>query len=267
MNTANILSIGGSRNIGYLSSIRLLESGATVTFLLRNPATFDADAIVQKYVQTGKARLVKGDALVRDDVQRAWDAAGPVDAVVFTVGNVPSFSLTKGAVQDPPDLVTHSFLNVLSTLPSPPPKLIACSSTGLTKESHAALPLAWKPIYGWLLAQPHRDKCGLERIAAHVAGREWTDTEPGDEIMGAGWRARQDLPAPGTLSNILIVRPAFLTDGQCKADAGKGKGYRVKEWDMESAYTISRKDVAHFIVEGALKHWSDYGGKVVSVAY
>lgn len=71
-----------------------IASGATVTFLLRDPSVFDADDVVQGYVSSGKARLVKGDALVKGDVQTAWDQASfstnngfeDVDLLLFTVG-------------------------------------------------------------------------------------------------------------------------------------------------------------------------------------
>lgn len=107
MNDVKVLTVGGSRNIGYFSSIRLLgrrdirissfpdaleDSGATVTFLLRTPSVFDKDETVQGYVRSGKARLVQGDALVKEDVQRAWTEARrggddtTVDFLLFTVG-------------------------------------------------------------------------------------------------------------------------------------------------------------------------------------
>lgn len=76
----------------YLRLVLYLESGATVTFLLRSPAVFDADKVIQEYVKSGKARLIKGDALVQEDVKRVWEeaAAGEgepvVDLLVFTVG-------------------------------------------------------------------------------------------------------------------------------------------------------------------------------------
>ena len=60
-----------------------------MTFLLRSPTVFDKDGVVQPYIESGKARVVKGDGLVKADVQRAWDEAGekrPVDTVIFTVG-------------------------------------------------------------------------------------------------------------------------------------------------------------------------------------
>lgn len=44
---------------------------------------------MQDYVKSGKVRVVKGDALIQADVQRAWDEAsttGTVDLLLFTVG-------------------------------------------------------------------------------------------------------------------------------------------------------------------------------------
>jgi hypothetical protein len=63
-----------------------------VTFLLRNPKCFEGDATIQKYVQSGKARLVQGDALNEEQVSHGWieagkgDRPGAVDVVLFTVG-------------------------------------------------------------------------------------------------------------------------------------------------------------------------------------
>jgi hypothetical protein len=60
--------------------------------LLRFPSIFDADVTIQKYVNVGKARLIKGDALIKDDVKKAWVEAAKgegeekVDILLFTVG-------------------------------------------------------------------------------------------------------------------------------------------------------------------------------------
>ena len=43
--------------------------------MLRTPTVFDKDEVIQEYVKSGKARLVKGDALVRDDCKKAWEEA------------------------------------------------------------------------------------------------------------------------------------------------------------------------------------------------
>ncbi|KAF8889869.1 hypothetical protein BD779DRAFT_1707023 [Infundibulicybe gibba] len=247
----NILVIGGSRNIGYYSSIRFLDAGANVTFLLRSPNVFDADEVIQRYVKSGKAHLLKGDALVQSDVQHAWDDAArgaAVDLCLFTVGGTPKFRLTKGFVIDPPNLVTESLINTLCTMPrtSPQPRIITLSSTGLTPSAHAVLPLPLKVLYGALLGGPHRDKVGSERIIAHCAG-----------LTGAG-----------TLNRALVIRAAMLTDGDCLADkkAGGKPVYRVSEPDI-SMWTISRKDVAHFVVDAMLNRWEEFENKRISLGY
>ena len=67
-----------------------LETGATVTFLLRNPSMFDADTAMQPYLSSGQVRRVKGDALIKDDVARVWREAArersTIDYLIFTVG-------------------------------------------------------------------------------------------------------------------------------------------------------------------------------------
>ena len=66
-----------------------LDAGCTVTFLLRSPDIFDSDEVIQKYIKSGKAKVLKGDALVKDDVKRSWDEAAKsrqVDLLLFTVG-------------------------------------------------------------------------------------------------------------------------------------------------------------------------------------
>nr|GAT60608.1 predicted protein [Mycena chlorophos] len=276
MSDMNILAIGASRNIGYQSAVRLLEKGATVTFLLRSPAVFDNDAVIQRFVATDKARLVKGDATSEEDLRLVWNAAGVVDAVVFSVGGTPSFSLTKGIVIEPHNLVTQCMLNLLCTLPTyedaPQPKIVAISSIGLTPAAHKALPLLMKPLYS-MLDTPHKDKVGLERVLFHCAGWEWNPTsgEPEVDITGEGWQQRPGLPAPGTLKHLLIVRPAWLTDGKSKADQceREGKkdklGYRYSEHEI-STYGISRADIAHFVAN-SFSHWEELENKAINVGY
>jgi len=277
MNNIKVLTIGGSRNIGYFSSIRLLDLGATVTFLLRKSSVFDNDETIQKYVRAGKARLVQGDALVKDDVKRAWTAAQgddnkPVDFLVFTVGGIPHFQLTKGFVISPPNLVTQCLFNCLKTLPTPRPNIIAISSSGLTRISHEKLPLMLKPIYNYVLPVMHADKRGVEEVLAYCAGWEWeTEDSPGAEVLGGDWKASVDLPAPGSLKSVVVVRPALLTDGACRADTWEpsstsGGPYKVQEGDLVKRWTVSRKDVAHFVVE-VVRGWDEWEGKRVSIAY
>jgi hypothetical protein len=112
---------------------------------------------------------------------------------------------------------------------------------------------------------------GAERVVAHCTGWPWDaeDEEVGEDILGSGWTER--LPQPGSVKGVVVIRPALLVDGDCRADKlndGKGKGkepYRVKEGDI-GGWTVSRKEVAHFVVEGVLGDWGRWEGKCVSIA-
>ena len=182
------------------------------------------------------------------------------------------FSLSKGFIIEPHNLVTQCLLNTLCTMPKdvPQPRIVAVSSIGLTKRSHASLPLLIKPLYGHALSMPHRDKLGVERVITHCAGLLWdpSEEEPTDDLMGAGWRERHGLPGSGELEQVLIVRPALLTDGECKADKKKEgrEPYRASEEEL-GGYTVSRKDVGHFIFKAVTSDWSKYGGKIINVGY
>ncbi|KAA1479487.1 hypothetical protein DENSPDRAFT_846268 [Dentipellis sp. KUC8613] len=274
----NVYAIGASRHIGYYAAVRLLKKGATVTFLLRNVSVFDDDADIQNYVKAGKVRLLKGDALNRDDVAAGWAAAaesGPIDVFLFTVGGVPSLSLRHGLVMTHPDLCTRGLRNALSTLPrtQPAPRIIAVTSTGLSPGASADLPLPVRGLYA-LLTVPHADKIAAERVLLRAQGAPlpagWGSE--GVHLLPEGWESMEGMPGPGALPDLVILRPALLTDGACKADAGKKKeAYRIRaEGDkaVPKGYNISRRDVGHFIAERLLgSEWDTFKGKGVSLAY
>jgi hypothetical protein len=60
-----------------------------------------------------------------------------------------------------------------------------------------------------------------------------------------------------------------LTDGKCEADKAdkKDKPYKIVEGDGYKGYTVSRADIAHFIVEEAVLHWDQWKGKILAVGY
>lgn len=275
--------------------------------LLRNPSSLDADETIQPFVKSGHARLVKGDALKLEDVAHAWEEAqkaspsGHVDVVFFAIGactllsllcfpslnndtgGVPDkFSLTKGVRLPISNLCTTSMINVLRTLPASQraegsqPKLIVISSTGITKRSHDKLPFFERAGYNWLIGHPLTDKFGMERILAYVSGREWTDPEyrslEGVLPPDAEWQALEGLPPAGSFTNMLTVRPGWLTNGACTAEVKcpKGNSYIVVD-DEEKAngYAVSRNDVAYFVAEEALDplRWDEWRGRRVSLAY
>ncbi|KAH7345738.1 hypothetical protein B0J17DRAFT_624850 [Rhizoctonia solani] len=243
-----VLLLGASRNIGYSVAQRLLAKGYTCTLLLRRPDAMESDPSMSEYIQNGLAKLVRGDALVQDDVQKAWDIAnsdGQVDLIFFGIGGDPSFSLTNGFIITPGDLTTRSMFVLLSIVQSSAarPKLVTISSNGLDKRSHSLLPLPLKILYGWLLKVPHQDKIGLESNVKQATSSEgWLDPK-----------------------NSVIVRPSLLTSGKCLADT-KPDAYRTGE-ELTSAWTVSRADVGHFVVEKVLAEWDRWGGKTWVVSY
>lgn len=69
--------------------VTFVAAGATVTFMLRRTSVFDEDESLRPFISSGKARLVSGDGLKKDDVQKAYAFAaevGKVDLVLFTIG-------------------------------------------------------------------------------------------------------------------------------------------------------------------------------------
>ena len=161
-------------------------------------------------------------------------------------------------------LVTVATTNLLFTYSrssSPPPKLIICTSDGLTPPSHRLVPLSLKSVFSVLIAGPHEDK-----LVHHAAGWSWNPTSNGSvppNVIPAGWDDSES--SGGWLKDALIVRPALLTDGECKSDKKGSVAYRTAEESAKGVWTISRKDVAYFIVEQAIAEWKEWNGKRVVV--
>ena len=151
------------------------------------------------------------------------------------------------------------------------PKFIIISSSGITQDSHNHLPFLFRIIYPWLLSGPHVDKLGMERILAHWASWDWKDKTPRTDVLPTNWATVPGTPGEGELRKILVIRPAMFTSGECKGDKVQGgkAPYRVGEGNLpgHNGYTISRRDVAHFIVENALANWDEWKGKGATIAY
>lgn len=202
-----------------------------------------------------------------------------------------SFKLTKGYTLNPPNITTKAILNILCTIPesAPRPKVIAATSTGVTKDS--PIPLVYRPLYGYLLRGPHADKLGLERILAHATGREWDDKQPREDITtvdGVKWKDRDGLPTTGSVET-LVLRLPMLVEQKQKSAPAKAKAsaasqpseadnqadtkkeeekpkYRVGGPELRGLYSISREEVGYFIVEDAVKNWDQYKGKAITVS-
>jgi hypothetical protein len=173
---------------------------------------------------------------------------------------------------DPPDLCTRAMRTLLSAMPAhlrepgSQPGIVAVSSTGISKEGHAALPALHKLTYPTFLAAPHRDKLGLELVLAHVSGHtgDWVPASEHAEpqILPGGWQRARGLPGAGELPNAVLIRSAWLTDGPAKEQ------YRAMEGQGDKkCKTMGREDVAHFIAERLVHNWDQWKGKAVALAY
>lgn len=111
----------------------------------------------------------------------------------------------------------------------------------------------------------------MEHVAAYCAGMPFPDENYRPDLLPQGWKALEGVPAEGTFKSIVILRAGWLTDGPAMADEKSDQGkrpYRVYVGDDKAlGYTISRKDVAHFVVEEALGKWSDWEGKQINLFY
>ena len=110
----------------------------------------------------------------------------------------------------------------------------------------------------------------MERVLAHCAGISFEDEDFREDLLPQGWQELEGMPERGTMKKIVILRPAFLTDGVAKADDQKqeGRPYRVHKGDKgKVGWSMSRRDVSHFIVEDALERWDEYEGERVSLFY
>jgi hypothetical protein len=54
--------------------------------------------------------------------------------------------------------------------------------------------------------------------------------------------------------------------GTVVESATKKKSYRVSEAEL-GGWTVSRKDVAHFVADVTLSRWDEFENKRVSIAY
>jgi hypothetical protein len=146
------------------------------------------------------------------------------------------------------------------------PRIIAISTTGLGKAGVAALPFLHRMTYPTLLAAPHDDKMGLEVVLAYASDRLGTPgwIAPSEKvetkILPAGWQSTSGLPNQGELSDVLLIRPAWLTDGP---ETG---AYRVVDGQGDKkCKTMSRQNVAHFIAKQAAPSWDKWSGKAVTL--
>ena len=80
--------------------------------------------------------------------------------------------------------------------------------------------MGMRAMYGYLLRQPHADKQGVEVLLARASGLAVDETmTPPEGVLPQDWESDASFPAPGAVhGNIVIVRPALLSDGPCLSE-------------------------------------------------
>ncbi|GAB5590675.1 hypothetical protein Unana1_05575 [Umbelopsis nana] len=179
------------------------------TLLVRNP-----DKVEYTDEQKAKINWIKGDALDQAVVHSAIKGA---DVVVTSLGS--AMDLAKRKMLNP-GLCANGMKVLLEAAAAldtsdRPKRMVVLSTTGL--EGMREVPLLFRPMYHFLLHEPHEDKLNMETLVINNT----------------------------VIDSWIIVRPSLLTDG---AKTGK---YRFNE--NIKGYTISRNDVGHFLYSQCLE--------------
>ncbi|KAE8212565.1 hypothetical protein CF319_g5481 [Tilletia indica] len=266
--------LGATRGCGLQVLLQLLKSqdeqGHELFTLSRNKDAliktlkendYEFDTASKDPTSKNKLHIFVGDALKSESVQELFNTAGhDIDVIFFSLGGTLTFHSNPFKVPDlnPPSICEKGTDILLETLSAhhqvTPPKLVVISSNGLGKDGHSKLPFGLKTMYGWMLANPHADKEKMEKALHYNAGLPSVDFNPDGEAPATG----------ALLKNLIIVRPALLTDGPVTAKYRSGEGY------IRKAYSIRRADVGHFIYVQCLSRGADNGqwhNKSVSIAY
>ncbi|KAJ2512842.1 hypothetical protein H4217_006664 [Coemansia sp. RSA 1939] len=193
----HIAVLGATRNTGkFFVEQAIAKGGIGITILVRAP-----ESLTYTKKQLEKVAVVKGNALVKDDVTTAIADA---DIVLFTLGakfngfNTPA---DAGVESEAAQVLLNA---IKEKRADRPPRLIMVSSTGAG--SAHDVPLLMRPLYATLLRTPHKHKGIAE-----------------NSIKGSG--------IPYT-----IVRPAFFKEGETttgKYRAGPDvRGYTITRNDL-----------------------------------
>ncbi|KAJ3008181.1 hypothetical protein HKX48_008723 [Thoreauomyces humboldtii] len=258
----HILQFGASCGVGLATAKLLVKDGHDVTAFLRRP-----DELVDGPVMT----KIKGDAMDEQSVMDAFNHVGEkLDLVVFSIGAKPTtkqvFQLLLHTNTEPICVTQRGIQNVLSALHAHQvaygrqPRLIVVSSRGLGEAAHARLSCGMKPVYSWLLDQPHKDKEMLEFLIYRAAGLTHADAGIQERGVAKDIKIKGN-PTAGWLHDWIVVQPAFFAMN----DDAKG-GYRTGE-ELDGGSFISRGDLAVFIAEECVPKESTWKNKSVEVVY
>ncbi|GAB7356467.1 hypothetical protein MBLNU459_g7231t1 [Dothideomycetes sp. NU459] len=185
---------------------------------------------ISEQVSNSHLTMIKGNAKDVNALKQLLVADGDVvDVVVFAVGAALKFQASIMPVTiDDKTVCETSMVTLLSALselkPSKKPLVIAVSTTGISSGPND-VPRLLIPLYHWLLAIPHQDKRGMERL---LKAQKGMDAEK--RVTGG----------------FVIARASLLTDGLGKGILSVRQGTEEKP---AIGYTIARKDVGTWIFE------------------
>ncbi|KAF7596515.1 hypothetical protein BBP40_001387 [Aspergillus hancockii] len=232
--------------------ILTLNAGRHCTALVRNPSKLQdmlqqhgvSDSIIKQNLT-----LIEGNVTDVAAVQQALLGPDnqPVDFVISGIGGRMNFSNPIWPTLDDPTVCQTAMRTILTAARnlSQAPQLVVLSTTGISKKRD--LPVAMMPMYHWMLKVPHEDKRQMEALIHQEMERP------------LGERA---------ISDFIIVRPSFLTDGD-----GDGMA-KIKEGTEEQpavGYVISRSDVGRWLFERVVRlgklsrEQSLYLGKAITI--
>lgn len=245
--------LGATRGCGLETLHGLYTTGATCHLLARSHSSASA-ALSARGIDPASPQIhiTVGDATSPASMRELFTAAGPgVELIFSSIGGAPSFSNPFRPGMFPEHLCARAMAALLEVYPEffPPPahpRLVVISSSGLGHQGFADLPWLLKPLYGWLLQGVHADKEEMEKLVHSAAGMQHVDFNP----QGSGG---------GVLEDVVIVRPAFLTNGE-RVTGGVRAGERLV------ALTVRRTDVGGFVVEKCLRG-DEFKNRGVTIGY
>jgi hypothetical protein len=90
--------------------------------------------------------------------------------------------------------------------------------------------------------------------------------------LPSDWKSTEGLPVKGSLKSVIVIRPSLLIDRKSQAEKYESKGRKDKEpykvsTEEIGGYAVSRRDVAHFVVDLVTKRWNEFENKIVNISY
>ncbi|DAA78620.1 TPA_exp: Uncharacterized protein A8136_2405 [Trichophyton benhamiae CBS 112371] len=223
-----------------------LKGGYNVVALARTPSKLTDQLKVQGIEQSvidKQLTVIQGDVndieAVKRTVAPACNNGALVPTIISGIGSTPKLqaSIWQPVTLNDPNVCEKATNNIISAvkevqsshgsgMPKTQPFLTVVSTTGISKTED--VPLAFRPLYHYFLAVPHKDKLKMEEAIFNAVA--------------------DPTPTCRVFRGVMSVRPSLLT-GDYNIATGKGwKTLRVGTDDKPAVgYTIQRADVGEWM--------------------